>query len=127
MTEAEWLACADVWEMLPCLLNEHSANRRKLGRRQLRLFGCASCRLLCDAKTDHRSLAAIEYMEQFTDGEAAVAEMAEVQEAAFRAIRDIECRPVPDGIKRTETPELLAAQAAFHLVNKRANWCAYAV
>ena len=127
MTEQEWLTCEDVGEMLPCLLNEHSANRRPAGRRKLRLFGCASSRLFCETTTDPRSLAAIEYIERLTDGEADGARMAEVQEAASQAIRTVECRPVPDGIKRTEMPGLLAAQAAFHLVNKRANWCAHAV
>src|SRR5258707_8737313 len=116
MTEAEWLACEDAGEMLPCLLNQHGANRRKIGRRRLRLFGCASCRLFCDAMTDPRSLAAIECTERFTDGVADAAEMAGIESAAPRAIRDIESRPPPEGIGRRELPGFLAAQAAFHLV-----------
>jgi hypothetical protein len=115
--------------MLPCLLNEHGANRRKLGRRRLRLFGCASCRLFCDEMTDPRSLAAIEYTERFTDGEVDASQMAEIERAAHRALLDID-RPTPEGVKRTEVPGLVAAQAAFHLVAKHgkgADWCAWAV
>jgi hypothetical protein len=130
VTEAEWLACEDAGEMLRCLLNEHSANRSKCGRRRLRLFGCASCRLFCDAETDPRSLAAIEHTERFTDGEVGAAKMAKVEKAAHRALLDIEFRRRPEGIKRTEVPGLLAARAASTLVakqGKRADWCAYAV
>jgi hypothetical protein len=116
--------------MLSSLLNEHGANRRRLGRRRLRLFGCASCRLLCDAMTDPRSLAAIEHTERFTDGEVDAAQMAEIERAAHRALLDIELRPQPEGVKRPDVPGLVAAQAAFHLVakhGKRADWCAWAV
>jgi hypothetical protein len=130
VTEEEWLACEDAREMLHCLLHEHGANRSKRGRRRLRLFGCASCRLFCDAESDPRSLAAIEYTERFTDGEVGAAEMAEAAKAAHRATLDIEFRRRPEGTKRTEIPGLLAAVAAFHLVakhGKRADWCAYAV
>src|SRR3954451_19192778 len=114
MTEAEWLGCNDAGEMLPCLLNELGANRRKSGRRRLRLFGCASCRLFCDARTDPRSLAAIEATERFADGEVDAAKMVEIEKAAHRAIMDIEFQPPPEGIHRSEWPRHLAAAAAFH-------------
>jgi hypothetical protein len=126
MTDKEWMTCEETHDMLQCVLNEHAANRRKVGRRKLRLFACASCRLFCDEMTDPRSLAAIEYMERFTDGEADVAKMADVQDAAHAALRNIDSRPPPNGIKRTEMSGMLAAEAAFWLVDKRANWCVYA-
>jgi hypothetical protein len=39
MTEAEWLACTDLWPMLG-YLRASKENRSRSGRRKLRLFGC---------------------------------------------------------------------------------------
>ena len=86
--------------------------------------------MLCDALADPRSLAAIEAMERFADGEVDAANMVEIERAAYRAVRDIDGQPPPEGIHRSEWPRHLAAAAAFHLVakhGKRADWCAWAV
>jgi hypothetical protein len=82
--------------------------------------------MFCNATTDARSLTAIEYMERFADGEGAASELTAAQGEAHKALREIDSRPPPEGIKRTDIPELSAAQAAFHLVNKDAIWCAHA-
>jgi hypothetical protein len=42
MTQKEWLACTDPEPMLD-LLHGMNMNRLRLGRRKLRLFGCACC------------------------------------------------------------------------------------
>jgi hypothetical protein len=125
MTEAEWLACESPKEMFYCLRGQHGANRRKVGRRKLRLFGCASCWLFGDA-LDPRSRAAIEYMERFADGEVDKTPMEAVKEAARLAVLDADKLPAPPGLKWNESPERRASEAVFTLVSERPDSCAYA-
>lgn len=53
MTEAEWLRCADVSEMLDFLADRVSS-------RKFRLFACACCRRLWHLLSDDRCRQAVE-------------------------------------------------------------------
>jgi hypothetical protein len=127
MTEEEWLACKDPWDLLRCQLNEFKANRRKVGRRRLRLFGCASCRAFGDSLSDPRSLAAVDHVERFADGEVDAATRPDLEAAAHQAWLDRLRMPVPPGMVQTQMPEYRAASAAGNLLTKRADACAHAV
>jgi hypothetical protein len=71
VTEAEWLnerlgSQLMLWEL-------HTAGkvyRTKSGRRKLRLFACACCRLVWELLPDRRSRVAVEVAEEFADGRA---------------------------------------------------------
>jgi hypothetical protein len=126
MTEAEWLTSEDAKEMCRGLREQHGVTRRKAGKRKLKLFGCASCRLFGAALGDPRSLAAVEYMERFADREVGTAEMEAVKEEARRAIRAAEKLPIPPGMSHDDVPERQAAEAAFALVGDRPDIGAYA-
>jgi hypothetical protein len=121
MTEAQWLACEDPNEMYDFLRERHGVSRRKAGKRRIRLFGCASCRLFGAALSDPRSVAAVEYMERFAEGEADAAEMAAVEERARLALLEAVRRPIPPRLRREspglwKDPEREAAEAAFNVV-----------
>ena len=81
MTEADWLASADPAAMLRFFAAQ-GANRRKTGRRKLRLFGCAVCRQRWEHLTDPRSRQAVEVAERLADN---VAEPAEVETTRAQA------------------------------------------
>jgi hypothetical protein len=85
MTEVEWLACGDGHEMCRCLREQFGAHRRKVGRRKLRLLGCAYCRQLWDAMTDARSRAAVEFAERMADGGVDTAGLSALRDGAARA------------------------------------------
>jgi hypothetical protein len=70
VTEAEWLASEQAKDMFRCLRDQFNTHRKKVGRRKLRLFGCACCRQHWQYLTDPRSRAAVEYAERLADGEA---------------------------------------------------------
>jgi hypothetical protein len=66
MTEAEWLACIDPWEMLTYLRSR--ALVRKPGARKLRLLACACCRRIWDHLKGKPHRHAVEVAERFADG-----------------------------------------------------------
>src|SRR5829696_4389915 len=68
MTEAEWLACAAPSLMLRHVRRVDNAARSKVGRRKLRLFGCACCRRVWDVLTPERSRRAVVVAELFAEG-----------------------------------------------------------
>src|SRR4051794_33906788 len=68
MTEAEWLITDDAQWMNQCLRNQFTSDRRKTGKRKLRLFGCACCRRLWEAMAESRSRTPVEASEEFADG-----------------------------------------------------------
>ena len=70
MTEAEWLACTNPWEMLEFL--ERRANPRKP-----QLFAVACCRRAWPLSTDPRHREAVEAAERYADGALSAAEFAE--------------------------------------------------
>jgi hypothetical protein len=126
MTEAEWILSDDAKAMYACLREQFGVTRRKTGKRKLKLYGCASCRLFGEALSDPRSIAAVEYMEQLADGEADLAQMETVKEEARQAISDADRRALAARIPHDEFPERLAAEAAFALVGIRSESGAYA-
>jgi hypothetical protein len=85
MTEEEWLVSENAKEMLQCLQRQHNVNRRKIGRRKIRLFGCASCRLLWNAMVDDRSRSAVEYIERLMEDQADVTDLSIVRDRALQA------------------------------------------
>lgn len=85
MTEAEWITSEDAKQLHRCLVDQFRAKRRKAGRRKLRLFGCASCRLMWGDLTDPRSRAAVEYTEHLADGTGDRERIAEIREGARQA------------------------------------------
>jgi hypothetical protein len=82
MTEAEWLAAEDLFEMLRFINQHNGNNRRKAGRRKLRLFGCASLRCRWELLPDPRSRYAVEVAERLADG---LARNDEVEQASAQA------------------------------------------
>jgi len=69
VTEAEWLACTDPKPMLEHLRRACSAVRRVVGRRKLRLFGCACCRRIWGL-LEPAGRKAVEVSERLADGQA---------------------------------------------------------
>jgi hypothetical protein len=69
MTETEWLKSTGLSSMLRCLCRQHHANRRKNGRRKLRLLACALARTMLPAFLDPSGVReAIEAAEKFIEG-----------------------------------------------------------
>jgi hypothetical protein len=79
MTEAEWLECEDVRELLDYLVGRASS-------RKFRLFGTACCRRIWPLLVDERSRNAVSVAERYADGLAAKEEFdaARTQMAACR-------------------------------------------
>jgi hypothetical protein len=85
MTEQDWLTTGDAFEMAGFISRWQGMNRRKAGRRKLRLFGCALCRQLWEQMTDPRSRQAVETAERLADGLATKAEVEEAHQQALEA------------------------------------------
>jgi hypothetical protein len=81
MTEAEWLACTDPQRMLEFL-------RGKASERKLRLFAVACCHRVWHLLTDTRSRQAVEFGEQYVDGEVKESRRAAHQKTAWDAYAD---------------------------------------
>jgi hypothetical protein len=127
VTEPEWLTCSNSHDMLSYLMWKQHAHRKKSGRRKMRLFGCASCRLIGSAEADPRSLAAVEFAERLADGKESVAGAAGVQEAAHQALVELYRATRPPGTAVERSQRAWAMQAARALVDdKRTEACAYA-
>src|SRR5262245_22236781 len=104
MTEADWLACADVTAMLTFLEGRVSA-------RKLRLFGVACCDRVWHLLTDSRSRKAVRAAMRFADGEVTDRERHEAYLAARAVVEEAERRRRgPPEVDRT--PALQAAVAA---------------
>ena len=98
MNEAEWLSCTDPAPMLAFLGSKASA-------RKLRLFVVACCRRIGDSLHDRRSQAAIEIAEQFADGKADSAQLADAHAEALAASSEL-------GDDSYDAPAYAAALAA---------------
>jgi hypothetical protein len=96
MTEAEWLASEEVFPMLRFILDHNGMNRRKAGRRKLRLFGCACCRQIWDRLTDARPRQAVEVAERLADGLVPKAEVERTRAQLQEARRDLNDRMYQD-------------------------------
>jgi hypothetical protein len=80
MTEAEWLACTDLREMLEFL-------REKSSDRKLRLFACACCRRIPEVSTYRRARIALDAVERYADGLEDESSVLEFGEAAYKGAR----------------------------------------
>jgi hypothetical protein len=80
MTEQEWLDCKKPEKMLR-LLSPNSANRK------IRLFICACCRRYWDRLEDERSRQAVEWSEQFVEGQADENKRPKIIRAAWAVVR----------------------------------------
>lgn len=78
MTEADWLRCTDITEMLEFLTD-------KASHRKFRLYACACCRRLWHAVTDERCRRAVEVAERFADGQASKEELTAAKGSALAA------------------------------------------
>jgi hypothetical protein len=69
MTESEWLVVTDTFSLVDFLRTRHRVNRTKIGRRKLRLFGCACCREAWPLFADEPECAElVQAAERFADG-----------------------------------------------------------
>jgi hypothetical protein len=93
MTEAEWLACRRVDEMLRFLKKEKAVTRVPRGRRKLRLFACACCRQVWELIEDDGARRLVEYSESRADGNPDAPDRAtvEVASAAAKVKADRDC------------------------------------
>jgi hypothetical protein len=77
MTEAEWLACAEPWRMVPLV--------RTGSDRKLRLFACACCRQVLNPFAPPLAVRAVAAAEAFADGELGASALATVREVVAQA------------------------------------------
>jgi hypothetical protein len=89
MTEAQWLTGADVSAMVSYLEDAHRMHRFKKGRRRLRLFTAACCRLVMHLMTDDRARQAVLLGERYADGEVTREEMKAAHLVHARAFSNV--------------------------------------
>jgi hypothetical protein len=78
MTETEWLACAQPWDMLTYLRSRELV--RKPSVRKLRLLACACCRRIWPHLKGERHRRAVEVAERFADRLASAEQLAAARE-----------------------------------------------
>jgi hypothetical protein len=99
MTEEEWLTTLHLDTMLTFLCNQPAIRRRKVGRRKLRLWGCACCRYRWDRITDDRVRAGLVAAERLADGLASSEEATQAFLEVSTAIRECYIRRTEEGIQ----------------------------
>jgi hypothetical protein len=113
MTEQEWLAAED-----PAPMFGYLRNADKLNERRCRLFACACVRRVWHLLSDDRSRRAVEVAEDYADGLASDAELAEAESAAVAAgpaSLEKERRLITRGLPRgLPVGELFGAMASVH-------------
>ena len=92
MTEDKWLTSMAVLKMTLFVASREGVNRRKAGRRKLRLLGCFSCRQLWEQMTDARSRHAVEIAERFVDDQATTKEAKQAESEAEQAFWAVDQR-----------------------------------
>jgi hypothetical protein len=103
MTEAEWLACTNLYEMIDLLIRQARSARSSLPSRKFRLFGCAICRQFWERFPDERCREALETSERFSDGLAKPSELGR----ACRGAKDVYA-----ALKRARPRDSLAFRAS---------------
>lgn len=82
MLESEWLAEMKRPQWMACVLQDDwKVPRTKAGRRKLRLFACACCRVVWELLPDERLRDAVRVAERFADGLATKDELAAARAA----------------------------------------------
>ena len=129
MTESEWLACADPYDMVGFLKTREGGWRQGLAAwlgwrsqrarsRKLHLFACACCRRLWHVLPDERSRRAVEVCERFVDGQARKKELQSAREAALEAAIDAESPRLATG-PWVAAAEARAAEAVARLLDPK--------
>jgi hypothetical protein len=106
MTEAEWLACSDPWDLI------YGTSPRSA--RKERLLGCICCRSIWHLFTDERSRLSVEAAEQWADGEVPDQVLAEMRIAAQKAQETVS-RRVADEAPFEDRTRLEAVRAAIQV------------
>jgi hypothetical protein len=133
VNEPQWSTGSDAQAMLRWLCDRHHCHRRKAGRRKLRLFGCACCRLRWEEMVEPGSRAAVEFVERWADDEALAAGLEQAQQEAAKADAAVFHHWVvcgnwgkgPEALAQSKEQEEASA-AARVLVHKSAATSAYA-
>jgi hypothetical protein len=86
MTEQEWLNEQHRSQAMLWSLRNNAFMGTKAGKRKLRLFACACCRLVWDLLDDPLSRQAVEVAERFAEGHADKEELATVHAGAQKAL-----------------------------------------
>jgi hypothetical protein len=88
VNDEEWLIEAARPQFMVCFLGERRVARTKSGRRKLRLFACACCRVAWDTLPDDRLREAVSTSERFADGDASRDDLATARAAVERLADD---------------------------------------
>jgi hypothetical protein len=113
MTEAEWLSETTPFDMFEHIKKEARSRRAALPHRQLRLYGCAACRLVWPLLTEEASRKGVEVSERFADGLAKRSELGRARETA--AAVALALKPAREGkllVATGKHPPSLAAEMA---------------
>jgi len=113
MTEAQWLTGTDPRPLLDYAEVYLKAARTKVGRRKLRLFGCACCRRLWH-KLEDGGRRSVELAERYADGHVSPAEM-----TAWAW----EMQARPSGLAR----DVWSPAAVLHVLERRPQDCTRAM
>jgi hypothetical protein len=108
MTEVEWLNEKHNSQAMVWSLRGTTLTRTKGGKRKLRLFACASCRLTWDLLTDPLLRQAVEVAERFAEGQAGKDEL----QKAYESARGRERLPSAAPDHRQSTASWMAEKAA---------------
>jgi hypothetical protein len=92
LTEGQWLGSASPYVLLRHLQQHYLVARVPGGRRRLRLFCCACCRVVWDLFEDGRCRRAVEVAERFAEGQARKAELTAAWEDAQAFAREVQQR-----------------------------------
>ena len=103
MTEAEWLSEQHDSQGMVFSLRGTRVTRTKAGKRKLRLFACACCRLTWKLLTDPLLRQAVEVAERFSESQAGKDELGRAYESARRMLR----ARTPGGPNHRESAERL--------------------
>jgi hypothetical protein len=120
VTEAEWLACDDLYKILHYLRCEAKVVRAPKGRRKLRLFACGCCRQVWLLIEDHRSRRLVELSEQWADGLTDAVDLADAEVAARAAKSDADVASVGMSCMTHVRKVGAAVHAALHTSAKQA-------
>jgi hypothetical protein len=92
VTEEEWLNEQHRSQTMLWALRNTSFARSKAGKRKLRLFACACCRLVWDLLDDPLSRQAVEVVERFAEAQADKQELATIYASAQKVVAAHLCR-----------------------------------